>query len=527
LGAAVQYVGESFSSAAPEAEAAAVAVKDWRAELKAFQAQLGHEYLGVPTLADKLKNLAQSAGIGSGGAAEALSRLDVAALQRVAEEWGVTEDVFMSSSAAAVAGLRDIEEAARAIFADLLPDIEQFRNALGHDYLGLPTLAREIADFGAAAGVSAEDAAAWMRTLSPERIVEIATQLGVPYEVLLDSAHEALQLMQADAAALEEQAAQLAETRRNALGAALDDLGKSIDAEKQAADKAHGDRMAALQAEHDAVMANYAAQIEAATANRDRLAGIVDMLRGAQAQVGPQSAEIDAYTRAKGQAELADMARTGTLDGDRIAAALEAVSAPGRFGSRLDEMRDAARTADSVGKLTENAEKQLSDAERTLFALESAAAQEQANFAAAQEAAAQEHAANIERLDALYAEAEKQTRAALGSEELLLSIAQAQSGFAAALAEMTGAPGFAEGGTHSGGLRLVGENGPELEVTGPSRIIPPSQLAAPDNSALIAELRALRAELQNGQIQVAKNTAKTARYLERWDGDGLPAERVL
>jgi hypothetical protein len=30
--------------------------------------------------------------------------------------------------------------------------------------------------------------------------------------------------------------------------------------------------------------------------------------------------------------------------------------------------------------------------------------------------------------------------------------------------------GFADGGFHSGGLRLVGENGPELEVTGPSRI---------------------------------------------------------
>jgi len=31
-------------------------------------------------------------------------------------------------------------------------------------------------------------------------------------------------------------------------------------------------------------------------------------------------------------------------------------------------------------------------------------------------------------------------------------------------------PGFAAGGSHSGGARIVGENGPELEVTGPSRI---------------------------------------------------------
>lgn len=30
--------------------------------------------------------------------------------------------------------------------------------------------------------------------------------------------------------------------------------------------------------------------------------------------------------------------------------------------------------------------------------------------------------------------------------------------------------GFADGGMHQGGARIVGENGPELEVTGPSRI---------------------------------------------------------
>ena len=32
------------------------------------------------------------------------------------------------------------------------------------------------------------------------------------------------------------------------------------------------------------------------------------------------------------------------------------------------------------------------------------------------------------------------------------------------------APGYASGGMHGGGLRIVGERGPELEATGPSRI---------------------------------------------------------
>lgn len=37
-------------------------------------------------------------------------------------------------------------------------------------------------------------------------------------------------------------------------------------------------------------------------------------------------------------------------------------------------------------------------------------------------------------------------------------------------------PGFASGGRHKGGLRIVGENGPELEATGPSMIYPNDML---------------------------------------------------
>jgi hypothetical protein len=39
-----------------------------------------------------------------------------------------------------------------------------------------------------------------------------------------------------------------------------------------------------------------------------------------------------------------------------------------------------------------------------------------------------------------------------------------------------GVPGFAGGGMHRGGLRIVGENGPELEATGPSMIYPTEAL---------------------------------------------------
>ena len=58
-------------------------------------------------------------------------------------------------------------------------------------------------------------------------------------------------------------------------------------------------------------------------------------------------------------------------------------------------------------------------------------------------------------------------------------------------------PAFAAGGDFAGGLRLVGENGPEIEATGPSRIFSTGQmrnLLSGDGGSLISELRALRTE---------------------------------
>lgn len=60
-------------------------------------------------------------------------------------------------------------------------------------------------------------------------------------------------------------------------------------------------------------------------------------------------------------------------------------------------------------------------------------------------------------------------------------------------------PKFADGGYHSGGLRLVGENGPELEYTGPSNIINANDtrsiLSGGNNAELIAEIKELRRDL--------------------------------
>jgi len=96
-----------------------------------------------------------------------------------------------------------------------------------------------------------------------------------------------------------------------------------------------------------------------------------------------------------------------------------------------------------------------------------------------------------------------------------------------------GIPGFASGGLFGGGLRIVGEKGPELEVTGPSRIYNASQTAAMlgggDSAAAITSLQRT-VEGQSAALRsIAKHTMQTAKrveFLERWDFDGLPKERA-
>ena len=100
----------------------------------------------------------------------------------------------------------------------------------------------------------------------------------------------------------------------------------------------------------------------------------------------------------------------------------------------------------------------------------------------------------------------------------------------AAMAAMGKVPAYASGGDHLGGLRLVGENGPELEVTGPSRIYNANQTASMlngggGNGELIAEVRQLRTENRQAQFQIVKLTQKIEQTMSQWNGEGMPQER--
>jgi len=95
-------------------------------------------------------------------------------------------------------------------------------------------------------------------------------------------------------------------------------------------------------------------------------------------------------------------------------------------------------------------------------------------------------------------------------------------------------PAFATGGDFSGGLRIVGENGPELEATGASRIFNANQTknilsGGNDNSEIVAELRAVRSQLANVQSELSdikRTNAEMNRTMDKFDIDGLPETRL-
>ena len=105
-------------------------------------------------------------------------------------------------------------------------------------------------------------------------------------------------------------------------------------------------------------------------------------------------------------------------------------------------------------------------------------------------------------------------------------------------------PGFAGGGYHAGGWRIVGENGPELEATGPARIFNTSdtanmmrRLASPEqgSAVLAAEIRMLREEVaalrgaaDRGADAAERTAGSTGQLADQFDNatDGGNAMRA-
>ncbi len=88
-------------------------------------------------------------------------------------------------------------------------------------------------------------------------------------------------------------------------------------------------------------------------------------------------------------------------------------------------------------------------------------------------------------------------------------------------------PAYADGGLHPGGWAQVGEAGPELVELPPSRVHSNSaSRALLDLDPLRAELAALRADLRAANAANTAANKRTAKFLDKWDADGMPAVRT-
>lgn len=86
----------------------------------------------------------------------------------------------------------------------------------------------------------------------------------------------------------------------------------------------------------------------------------------------------------------------------------------------------------------------------------------------------------------------------------------------------------ADGGYTPAGMTLVGENGPELvDFNNPAMVYNASQTASMINNGVSEEIRGLREDNRAQARAMVQLQTRMNRLLERWDGDGLPEERVV
>jgi hypothetical protein len=98
-----------------------------------------------------------------------------------------------------------------------------------------------------------------------------------------------------------------------------------------------------------------------------------------------------------------------------------------------------------------------------------------------------------------------------------------QPGTANSLAEKNNLPKFANGGMHTGGMRLVGEYGPELEATGPARYYSASQTQSMLGGGVVDEIKGLREEVSMLRAEAratAVNTGRTQDIMKRVTRNG-------
>ena len=313
----------------------------------------------------------------------------------------------------------------------------------------------------------------------------------------------------------------------------------------------------AVDQERQKITENYNRQIESV---RDRISQVTESigkLKSFSESLKKTVNDISSVNREFAKAQIRTAISTGRIDQDKLQFAVAAVQdySKGKFTSTFEMERERAKSAILLGELNTSVDKQVTDQQKELLALQNQEKTIQLGFDN-----------QINRLDGILEAARLQVDILNGLNVNILSLSGAigQFNFDATRAGLPGGigggvirgnpnitdkqindylktpgltdmqiyndakkygvsfeqfanatgknindlyawakknnlPTFASGGFHSGGMRLVGESGPEVEFTGPSRIVSNKDISkVTGNDEVIHELRLLRAEISKG-----------------------------
>lgn len=313
-------------------------------------------------------------------------------------------------------------------------------------------------------------------------------------------------------------------------------------------------RLAAMQAETDKAAGSFQgkadvaqAQVAAAQAQIDaidkQIAGIEEQIDIAKAQLDSLDKIEDALTVGEASERLSAAKRAAELAEQQLAAFETVADATPNIEQLLADMQNARAAADQaraqMEKLTELHETELTFSD-AVAAYEAAKADRDnlirditaagfADLISVQQQTGSQMVAALAEASAQAAQSRSGEAAAIAAAQAAQTAAAAQAANDNYIQDLLGRiPYFAAGGAHSGGLRIVGERGPELEATGPARYYSASQTAGMLGGASAEDIgAAVRAELRPLLYPMLKAMTKLDDRTRRWDGDGMPTEREV
>jgi hypothetical protein len=379
--------------------------------------------------------------------------------------------------------------------------------------------------------------------------------LAPAFKQVADSAQSAAEVA-AQAAATQASAAR--EAKMKVLDSAMGVLSRSVSLRKDQLQKEYDSQVALINAQADAARDATNARLQAAQKEASALQSVYG-------RVASTFSSLRKMTREEGIKVLETAAKNkGSVS--NVPGLDEALSAVGsqdtsKYATMLDFQRDQARAASLIGDLRDTASTQLEAANRQVELQQDMLAAIEASRQAQLDQAKRLHDEQQTRLDRALEAAQAQIDAINGVDKSVLTVAQAIAAFNSASGAAGGgsisdpgvggsvpggggftgtwqAPpgvfgpggtpasqpmfwentewdwfrngpikGYASGGQHDGGWRMVGETGPEMEFTGASRIVSHEQtkkMFQQDNRELVAAIDNLTGTVENQRVLIEK-----------------------